>query len=228
MSEFDSEFQERYFNKKWFDKNHLMAPYGENGILFLAEYLAANDFPEEWRERVIVAIGAYRNEDGRWITKGESDLSHDNFTAIVCLSANYGLDYHKSVWRKDLVHCMLHPRDAIFYASMSHISLRILLLPLYLIPLLAQFVSCWTTWKVRGENRMLKTDGKLLTWLRCKSFKMPFTSWICSRTIKRNADFGSWKKCFNIYFRDAEHPLNIMIDSKYELSYNGRWGVLKR
>ena len=204
------------FNEKWFDKNWLMSPFGENGILFLAEYLASKNFPAEWRERVIVAIEAYRRND-EWITMGEDDLSHDNFTAIVCLSHNYGLSYHKSVWRKDLVHCSLHPRDFIFYASMSNVALRVLLLPFFIIPFLAMMVSCWTTWKVRGDNRMLKTDGKLLTWLRCKSFKMPVTSWVCSMIIKWNSNFGSWKDCFRIYFRDSAHPLNNMSDERYKI-----------
>ena len=182
---------------KWFNNEWKMEPYGENGILFLAEYLAIKGFPTEWKRRVIKAIEEYKDVNGNWRVKGEADLSHDNFTAIVCLSHNYGLSYHKNIWRKDLVHCMLHPRDFVFYASMSSVALRVLFFPLYVIPLMAMMHSCYSDFKVRNGNKMLKTDGKLLTWLRCKSFNLPITSKICTYILgKRTLKLGGGVSIF--------------------------------
>ena len=82
---------------KWFDDNWHMSPGGENGVLFLAEFLALQGYPREWREKVRKAI-EYHRIDGKWGTPGEPTLSHDNFTAIVCLSTAYGFDYHKSIF----------------------------------------------------------------------------------------------------------------------------------
>lgn len=201
-------------DEDWFNDEWKMEPYGENGILFLAEYLAIRNFPWEWKRRVIKAIEEYKDVDGNWRVKGEADLSHDNFTAIVCLSFNYGLSYHKNIYRRDLVHCMLHPRDFIFYNIVSGVSLAWVFYPF---ALLAMMHSCYSDFKVRNGNKMLKTDGKLLTWLRCKSFNLPITSRVCSYVLSRRTLFKTWRRCFDIYFRNPAHPLRNQLDESYEL-----------
>lgn len=204
----------KYFNFKWH-----MQPYGENGVLFLAQFLALQNYPKEWRENVRVAIEDYVDEDRKWYTKGEDALSHDNFTAIFCLSKAYGFKYHKSLFKKELLtHTMLHPRDFIFYIRFSEQWYSSLGFILYPISLLAQVHSCVTDYKKRGDQVFIKTDGKLLTWLRCKTFNIKVTSAVCSAIINmKKKYFGSWKKCFEIYFKDPSHPNRTMPEEFYNV-----------
>lgn len=203
---------------KFFDSKWHMQPYGENGVLFTAEYLALQNYPREWREKARIAIEAHLDEDGKWYTPNEPTLSHDNFTAIVCLSKAYGFKYHTQIFKRELIHTMLHPRDFIFYLRMCDRWYSVLGLLLYPISLLAQIHSCVTDYKKRGEQVFIKTDGKLLTWLRCKSFNIKVTSFICSKIISiKTKYFGSWKKCFDIYFKDSTHPNRTMPEEFYNV-----------
>jgi len=202
---------------KYFDSDWGMSPYGENKVLFLAEYLALQNFPSEWREKARICIETHLNEKREWYTMGEENLSHDNFTAIVCLSSRYGFDYHKDLFRKDLIHSMLHPRDAVFYLSKCERWYSFIGKVMYPISLLAQMHSCYVVEKRRGDQVFLRTDGKLLTWLRCRTFNMRLTSLICTFIIKNNELFKTWKKCFGIYFKDSAHPNNLMPEESYEL-----------
>ena len=220
----NKELEMKKSDLKWFDsKDWHMEPGAENGVLFTAEYLALQNYPREWREKARKAIEAHLDSDRKWVTVGEPTLSHDNFTAIVCMSKAYGFDYHKSIFKKELLfHTMLHPRDFIFYLRVSERWYSFLGLILYPISLLAQMHSCVTDYKIRKqggiETKFIKTDGKLLTWLRCKTFKFKVTSFICSKIIKMKTKyFGSWKKCFEIYFRDPAHPNRTMPEEFYNV-----------
>ena len=204
-------------DEKWFDEGFGMSPYGENRILFTAEYLAFYKFPAEYKDKVISLIEEQIDENGEFTTENNGDISHDNRTAIVCLSRNYGLDYHKKVFKKSLVHSMLHPRDFIFYCYAAGGLLGIIGTILYPIALLAMMHSCYSNTKIRNGVRYLKTDGKLLTWLRCKSFKLPLTAKICTFIIDKNKEFIGWKEVFRVYFQDAGHPHNRMPKEWYDL-----------
>lgn len=205
---------------KWFDQTDWhMSPGAENGVLFTAEYLALQNYPREWREKARLAIEAHLKPDRTWYTRGESTLSHDNFTAIVCLSKAYGFNYHTDILRRELLtHTMLHPRDFIFYLRVCEKWYSIFGLILYPISLVAQMHSCVTDYKRRGDKKFIKTDGKLLTWLRCKTFKFKVTSALCTLIINmKKKYFGSWKKCFEIYFTNPAHPNRTMPEEFYDL-----------
>ncbi len=45
-------------------------------------------------------------------------------------------------------------------------------------------VSCFQTHKVRGERKITKTDGKILTLMRCLAMPMPLTWLICNWLVK--------------------------------------------
>lgn len=207
---------------KYFESDWRMKPGGENGVLFTAEYLALLGYPEEWRDKAQKAINHHIHSNGRWCTPNEPTLSHDNFTAIVCLSKGYGFEYHKDIFRKELIHTMLHPRDFIFYLRVCEQWYSFVGLLLYPLSLLAQMHSCVTDYKRRTRNGQdlvfIKTDGKLLTWLRCKTFKLGVTSYICTKIINAKTKyFGSWKKCFEIYFQDQSHPNRNMPEENYNV-----------
>jgi hypothetical protein len=84
------------------------------------------------------------------------------------------------------------------------------------IPMIAMMVACAKTWKIRGDQKMLSTDGKLLTFIRCKAGNLRLTWLICSAIINGKKEFGSWYKVFKIYFRDADHPNIRLAKELYE------------
>jgi hypothetical protein len=217
-----------------FDENNLMRPFGENGILFTTEYREliyrqTRFLDEEFMRKAIESqfYGDYFLDS----PDTEEKWSHDNHRAVVCASKRHGFDYHKRMYWKDL-HKMLHPRDLIFYAWATGKWYSWLAFPFLWIVTLAFMVSCLTDYKVRpglldrikmklkGEDytkrKILKTDGKLLVWLQLSVFNMPITKRLCNWAIKNNKEFGSWEKCFKIYF-DQTHPNANFPSGVYEL-----------
>ena len=140
-----------------------------------------------------------------------SHFSHDNMTGLYCLYKNSMYDPHTlstlpiMKWND---RWWLHPRDLAFYFWAHH---PLLGLPFLWIASLSMFISCYQEHKVRNGNIILKTDGKLLAWMRCKSFNMRVTYKVCTWLIERNPKFGSWNNVAKIYFREEGHPLRELI-----------------
>lgn len=141
-----------------------------------------------------------RNSDRDW---DNGSFSHDEMTGLYCLLSDIRnlpiLKWEGNYW--------LHPRDIAFYTYCHNKFLGSLLLP---IASIAMIISCLQDYKYRNGKRFVRTDGKLLAYLRCKKYKLNLTFWICDKIIKRKKLFGSWDKVFSIYFRNPEHPLNII------------------
>ena len=198
-----------------FDKNWHMKPWGENGVLFTAYYLALLNYPAEWRGMAKKAIEAHRKPDGSRYSKEDPNMSHDHMTAVVWLSRAYGFSYHKNLSTVDF-RTMVHTRDLIFYHLMAEKWYSKLLWLLYPICFIAQMTSCLTKYKTRKGIKLLKTDGKLLTWLRVKTFKLRITNFFCKEALVMNEEFGSFQNCFKIYFGE-EHPNSTMPKEFYEV-----------
>ena len=88
---------------------------------------------------------------------------------------------------------------------------------------IAMIVSCWQTHKVRGGRKIIKTDGKILTFIRCIAMPMPITWLVCNWLVlkrKRVTDhtvfkWSSWFTVFNTYYRLTEHP-NVQLVRELE------------
>jgi len=139
-----------------------------------------------------------------------SHFSHDNMTGMYC---TYKSKY--SQYMVDTLPVMrwnnrwwLHPKDISFYFWAKNPRLG---LPFLWIASLCMIISCYQEYKVRNGNKILKTDGKLLAWMRCKSFGMHRTLKICTWLIERNPKFGSWNNVAKIYFREEGHPLRDLV-----------------
>lgn len=195
-------------SSNWFDENGLMNPYGENGILFTTEYLALKsrtkiDVGAEIKARDAINFILTKNrKDIRW-TDGDGTWSHDNHTALVCASKILNMKLHKKFfyyqwWRR------AHPRDFIFYMWASGGLLGLIGFSLLWIHTIIVVITCLSTKK--AKNGALDTDGKLLAWLRTRSFNMPITKFLIDKAIQKNRAAGSWKKVFQIYFGDPNHP----------------------
>lgn len=139
-----------------------------------------------------------------------SHFSHDNMTGLYCLSKNT-FNYFTSQrlpiakWNGKW---WLHPRDLAFYFWCHH---PILGFPFLWIASLAMIVSCIQEYKVRDGKKIIKTDGKLLAYMRCRSFNLGITFAICTFFIRRHKYFSSWNDVAKRYFQRPGHPLRSLI-----------------
>lgn len=168
-----------------------------------------------------------------------ADMSHDNFLGVICalkvleewlerivhmLADDLNFEYLKDIAAQEtlnvaalkealpLFHKQLdHPRDFLFMLRFKYRlmgGLANFLLPV--VPL-AMILTCLQSYKVRGGRKILKTDGKLLAWLRMSTYHYPITKWICRKLLAWNDDFKNFNNCAAIYFKDAKHPLRELI-----------------
>ena len=138
-----------------------------------------------------------------------SHFSHDNMTGAYCLYKNHvGVVPSSLPIAKWNGRWWLHPRDLTFYLWCHH---AILGLPFLWIASLAMIISCIQKYKVRDGKKFIKTDGKLLAYLRCRSFDMPITFAICSFFIRKHKYFNNWNDVAKRYFKEEGHPLRSLI-----------------
>lgn len=190
--------------RPYFFDNGLMAPHGMNDILFTAEFKAlGGDLPQEM---IISAIN--KHYDSQWNlvnSDGSEVISHDNLTALYCISQLANLP--KPGFKPE--HAYLHPRDFFFYMWASGGVLGAIGTLFLWIPFLCMVESVLnTTYKNIDGQDVMATDGKLLTWLRINSFNLPITKWICDRIVKWK--YGSYQSFFDLYFKDPNHPNRVL------------------
>jgi len=208
--------------KYWFDSNGLLYPAGENGILFTAEFarLMRNFTGMNINDLVIKAIKSQMLSDNEFRASDTplEPWSHDNHTAVVCVSKQMNLEYHKkTLGYKGFWRTALHPRDFVFYHYAKGGLSSVIAWFFLWIPMITMIITCLQDHKTRNGVKILKTDGKLLTWLRLQTFFMPITRFLCNLAIKHNKEFRSWKNCFAIYFKDPKHPNNDFKGEVYEI-----------
>jgi hypothetical protein len=195
-----NQYDKGFFNHEW-----LMQPFGENPILYTAEYAALTHPNAFSADKAKIAIESLLNKerDGFEAVKGEP-FSHDNMTAVVCLSKLYNLSYHtkffwKHWWRR------AHPRDWIFYLSLKEgIIGRIAGLFMFIPSMCMIYGLLFDHYKIIDGQRVLATDGKLLTYLRlscCTSLKL--TQKLCHAILRYRK--VNWSDYFKIYF-GQQHP----------------------
>lgn len=164
----------------------------------------------------------------------------DNTTGLICFSHVFNLSYHKEV-PPFHYHGGRNPKDVIFYGYVKYLALskqswkyfplRVLFTMLLPVTSIAMIITCIQTYKIKpywyekiikyfktGEwdrlrIKIVKTDGKILAWLRCQSLGMKWTYKICSYFIKRNKNFGSWKKVFEIYYPEGHPNRELVFES---------------
>ena len=205
----------------WFDKSRLMHlndhPHpldSENGPLFTAYFqcLFAYKMRSKYHNlsQSIVTInptpGVYNPS-----AEGGSHFSHDNMTGLYCLYKMYvgRCPKHLHVLTK----YVKHPRDICFltYAKIAHkrgAFWNVLKHALLTIPSITMMVTCYQKYKVRGGLKIIKTDGKLLAFLRCHTFGLKKTLRICEFIMDKRAVFKTWGHVFSTYFTKPDHPCN--------------------
>ena len=218
-----------YFNKHGLLNAKSTDDVSENTVLFTAEYillLEERGLPyEELLEKWCKYVDSCCIQDGLYRPPTEvSDvyMSHDSLTGIVTLSHKFGLDYHTKIWGYLKSHWgtydnitgkvnfkrFYHPRDLLYYGRCSG---NLICKMLYPILFLIMVVSSLQSYKIRGGNKIIKTDGKILNWVRCKGSNLNLTFKVLTLIISKNSYFQSWKNIFKIYF-DESHPINKLIE----------------
>ncbi len=154
----------------------------------------------------LLGNGFRANHDRLW----GSHFSHDNMTGLYCLYKNRMLlgKLSKLPIAKWNNRWWLHPKDLAFYFWCHYPRLGYLTL---WIASLAMIISCIQKYKVRNGQRIIKTDGKLLAFLRCRSFNLTLTYAICTFFIERHEYFNSWNDVAKKYFQEEGHPLRELI-----------------
>ncbi len=200
--------------EEWFDEYgmvhvHPQPSDSENGILFTAEYILLkydlNDLSVEEVKAYSDTIKHHEVSEGvyKQTPWGEVDpSSHDNTTAIVTASHVLDMEYHETI--KILGHYW-HPRDWIYYSWLRGDVWSYPFLPLLF---LAFLYMALTKYKYRNGNKILKTDGELLYWVRSHIDKpfMRFCNWIIVPLLKRRFGENYVKGMLEIYFKNTEHP----------------------
>ena len=149
-------------------------------------------------------------------------FSHDNMTGLYCLAyLIYSitgndryintlpiLSWNGRIW--------WHPRDILFYCAVKLKTkgklCDLLSYPLLIMPLIAMMVSCWQSHKTRGGNKIIKTDGKMLSWLRTSSLGLTGSKSMMLSLIRKSGNFTTWKEVSAYYFKDPLHPVTENIN----------------
>ena len=205
-----------------------------NGALFTGTYIVlryraklltirdVHDFTESLIHLYNPATKEWRNHSiSDW-----NEFSLDNFigvaTALKCCmkfleKKNFTKSkvYHRCEYYMETIpyfHWQLdHPKDFIYLGFLKS---PVLFFPLMWFVSLAMIVSCYQTFKYKNGRAIIKTDGKILAFIRFTATKMPITEYVCTWLIKNKKHklkenvftFGSWSDIFIRYFKNVNHP----------------------
>lgn len=207
----------------------------ENSLLFTVEnfFLDKMNYRRKMFLENVLEIcneenGIYRQHPAK-LTGHDQYMSHDQLTAIVCFSYYCGLKAHKEIWKeikrqwlrynnitvpttikeKIFNERLLHPRDIIFYGICNNNYMAFLCFPVLFI---IMFISCWSKRTVISYGApALKTDGKLLTFIRVRALNWKWLIKFFDFVIEKR--FGGWEVIFRTYFRYEDHP-NVILSNK--------------
>lgn len=221
------------FPSNYTDKNMMITPHGENKILFSCIYhylLKRSSLQGEQRyflrrlaENYLLRVrvkypysvygytAEYTWEDGYNNTKPlKEPWSHDNHTALICLSMLYNLKVYRfplrDSWRR------LHPRDIAFYliSSSNYLAKAFgyALSPLLVISM---------TWACGVNNPgtipgTINHSGRQLAWLRCEAMGWHKLQNMLEWVMKTFQGM-TWKQMLREYYKDPNHP-NVVLSKE--------------
>lgn len=193
----------------YFDNNYHMLPGGENGILFTSEYVR---FSELSNKPSVLTTSNLHTAIQASLKPGIDPLSHDNMTAIISISKQFGFNYHKTYlhrqwWRR------LHPRDIVYYLYCLNPVMKVLMTPFIWITILSGLYACYHK---QITNNTLDTDGKILHWLRVETCNWSLTRRLSSYILRKRHN-KTWYDIFLIYFPYKGHPITKMCKELYDV-----------
>ena len=199
----------------FFDENgllhHVPNPTNDSSeieLLFTGEYIVLKTLLNKVTDEEINKFFNMLDFLAKEIKEGKR-VSHDNMTGIYCACKSL-MHYCPQSMENVMRHLpaiekhRLHPRDLIFYNYAKGGLLGWLLLPLVS---LMMIISCARIYKVRNGNKIIATDSKLLTFIRCTAFELDWTFKICTWFISKNKFLKSWTGTALYYFKEEGQPI---------------------
>ncbi len=193
------------FESYFFDDGR-MAPHGMNDIVYSTEFLYLGGqltFLQENKLYSSHILNGLVNSDNT------APISHDNLTALTCLSLLISLPGP----RFSPEHAYWHPRDFFFYAYMNGTGLikAFGFLFSWVTSVCLIYSIIFDSYKTINGQQVLATDGKLLTFLVINTGKYNLTKAVCEFILKRKGK--KFADYFLIYFGD-QHPNYILAKEK--------------
>lgn len=207
----------------------------ENTALFTQEYLilakeAGIDEPmliHKMKEFIIASMvcpGLYNQMPGPLNPK-DAYMSHDTLTGMLSFGKQNGMCMSDLAWNWIVTHYgtydnvsrktnfkkILHPRDFIFAALLHNSWIGTILAPLLF---LIMVESCMSKYKYRDGNAILVTDGKLLSWVRCKTLGWNRALAVLQFLMSLTTHFKNFKDVFLFYFKEEGHPIRLILGEK--------------
>jgi hypothetical protein len=188
--------------KPFFDENFLLKPWGTNQILYSAEY---NSLTGHFtKEMAATAISPYYHPMTDSITDNDGlKVSHDNYTGIVSLSKQVGLDIHN---RFRMGNQNWLPWNVVYYLFIMNGPLHYL--GLLLLPILSIYCIFNVLVHQYTKTGFLETSEPLIIYLMLNTVQMPITKLICTFIVKKR--LGSWSRYSEIYF-GLQHPIYLIM-----------------
>lgn len=224
----------------YFDRSGLLGPshdfyYSYNSLLYTVEYILLqqildpqfnpNNFVTDNPECLItdmksvlksmeITPGLFRNYPSE---DPASLMSHDNMTALACMSVLLGESYHERLWAQmrsqgygmvqkynNLADSsetrFVHPRDTLFLGMLSGNLICWFFFPVYALMLLLQIPSSDTSGKLLSFISLQTMKGNIF-------FKILFSLYTF---LLRFTTFQNWEAIFLTYFVESEHVNNIL------------------
>jgi len=159
-------------------------------------------------------------------------MAHDNMTALVYLSVQFDLHFHKEI---KILGRYWHPRDWIFYGRAKYGKIFNVFEPLFrainlqsvnkyykyrtnkydrkihpIKSVLREFAVEYLRFKLPDVRKILHTDGKFLAYIRCSLGYFPETAVMVEETLIKR--FGpEWRYAIStIYFKYPKHPIKVI------------------
>lgn len=192
--------------KPYFDDNFMLAPHGEDDILFSAEFAALDiAFTKEMARTCIESV---KHGNKFYPNENNQTWSHDMHTGMVCLSKITGLDYHNhwlwfNAWRR------IQPWNIAFYLLiMDDIMHQVGLL---LMPILSLYMVYNVLVHKYTTNGVLESSEPMIIWLMLQTIEMSLTKRVCNYIVKKR--LGGWSAYANTYFVPV-HPIATLMREK--------------
>lgn len=229
----------------YFDNDGLLGPWDNyphayNSILYTMEYrtllaeqrIITGNEPENMNiatvsanlgsvlDKISLGNGLFKNTPGDPVPPTQEELmSHDNMTAIAIASVDMLKDHHKLMWKEILRQGFrynnltpeapglrfVHPRDIIYIGILNNNIICRALFPLY---------ALFMTISAFGAD----TSGKLLGYISCKLFPQSLAFRLLFKIMSfiiSKGQFKGWVGVFAEYFKDPNHPNNVIARKVY-------------
>lgn len=167
--------------------------------MFLCQVDILKNEPAHHRE-VFNYLEDYWANDGKEVN---NNFSHDNLGLIACWCKLFA-----PKWLRELPLFGRHswrPDNFLFFFYVKYPYIGFVFLPLLSLVMAVSMIRVWRTNK-RG-HRYIDTDGKIISFFKCRAFNLRLTKKLLNFIIKKHPDLKTWIRIFKIYFPEGHKVL---------------------